>query len=171
MKSWLLKLRISNALSDRRPLAPAVKQAIAKSAALRRFEENSHALEQALKSQLPAPEKNAPLHAAIMRAVRIAEQSPVAENQLVWPRWLPATSAALLVLCGAVLTFEFSRKPSPAMQPVAAPSLADANSALDSVGSLVRAAPAAALSPWFEEMQRLDRDLVNTKRVLLASVP
>ena len=171
MKTWLKKFRISNALNDRRPLPPALTRGITQSEELRRFEESSHTLEQALKNQLPSNAANPPLHAAIMRAVRTAGQTPAAENQFAWPRWMPVAATALLVLGGAVLTFEFSRQPSPALPPVELPTLASASSALDSVGSLVRAAPAAAMSPWLDEMQRLDRDLVNTKRLLFASVP
>ncbi len=171
MKSWLLKFKISNALNDGRPLAPALKNALTQSDELRRFEENSSALAHALKSQLPNPRVSGPLHASIMRAVRTAHHAAVAENQSAWPRWIPVSAAAVLVLCGALLVFEFSNNPSSKVQPADSQALAAASAAMEAVGSLVREAPAAAWSPLADEMQRLDRDLVKTKHFLFASLP
>lgn len=171
MKSWLIKFKISNALNDGRPLAPAVKKAITHSEELRRFAENSSALDHALKSQLPRTGTNGPRHAAIMRAVRAANQASATEKQPAWPRWIAVSIPASLVLLVTFLAIELLHHPSPQVHLVDSQTLAAANSALEVVGRLVREAPAAAWSPMSEEMQRLDRDLVNTKNFLLASLP
>jgi len=171
MKSWLTKFKISNALNERKPMPPAVAQAIARSVELRRFVENSNALDHALKVRLPKSGASAPVHASIMRAVRAAGHAPVAETQSLWPRWIPVSVPILLVLLGGFLAIEFFQNPNNRIQPGNSHGLAAASSALELGGNLVREAPAIALAPLSEEMQRLDRDLVNTKEFLLACLP
>jgi hypothetical protein len=171
MKSWLLKFRISNALDDRRPLSPAVGQAITQSEEVRRFAENCSALDRALKNQLPKLAASASLHTSIMRAVRAAVPAPVAENQPAWPRWIPVSSLVLLILLGVFLAFQFFPNPGTKVQHADWHPLAAASSVLELGGNLVRETPAAAMSPLSDELQRLDRDLVNTEQFLFASLP
>lgn len=108
MKTWLTKFGISNALSDRKPLPPAVGRAMSRSEEARRFAEDARALAGALKSQLPRPAAPAPLHASIMRAVRDAGRAPAAENRSGWPRWIVVSSIGLLVLLGLALGICFA---------------------------------------------------------------
>jgi hypothetical protein len=171
MKSWLIQLKISNALNDRRPLAPAVERAITRSEEARLVAGHCSALDQTLKSQLPRPEAPASLHASIMRAVRAARYAPVAENQPRWLRWIPVSSLVLLALLGVVATVHFSRNPGARLQPADSHTLSAAVSALEAGGSLARQAPAAAISPLSDEMERLDRDLANAEQFLSASLP
>ena len=171
MKTWLTKLKISNALDDRKPLPPDVERAVAESAELRRFADNSADLDRAFKKSRPAPQTSARLHATIMRAVRSAESAPAFDWQKIWPRLIPATALALLVLLGVFGASHFSRQPTVVLQPVGMSSLADASSALEMSGKLVRELPDAALSPLNDEMLRLNRDLTSVQNFLLASLP
>ena len=189
MKTWLTEFKISNALNNCGPLPPAIEQAMIRSEEARRFAENSRAVARALKSQLPRPKASAPFHATIMRAVRAAGRAPAAENRPGWPRWIAVSSIVLLVLSGVFWGVHFSSNPGSAAgggdsQTSAAviarryrggdadaPTLADAGSALELGGLLVRGTPATALSPLRDEMGKLDRDLATTERFLLASLP
>ena len=189
MKTWLTKFEISNALSDRKPLPPAVGRAMSRSEEARRFAENSSALAVALKSQLPRPAASALRHDSIMRAVRAARRAPAAENRPGWPRWIAVSSIGLLMVTGVLLDIRFIPRQGSAAgggesQTSAAVidrryrggdadalTLAAAGSALELGGSLMRGAPAAALSPLSEEMERLERDWARTEEFLLASLP
>ena len=171
MKTWLTKFRISNALDNRKSLPPAVERAVAQSEELRRFAEIAADLDQALKNSRPVPETSASLHAAIMRAVRAAEPEPAYDWQKIWPRLIPATALALLVLLGIFGASNYSRQPAAILQPAELSSLAVASSVLETGGQLIREMPDAALSPLSDEMQRLNRDLDGAKKFLLASLP
>ena len=171
MKTWLARWKISTALDDRKPLPPAVERAVAESEELRRFADNSADLDRALKKSQPEPETSTTLHAAIMRAVRSAEPARTFDWQKIWPRLIPAAGLTLLVVLGIFGASHFSREPTAVSPPLGRPSLADASSALETGGRLVREMPDAALSPLNEEMRRLDRDLSNVQKFLLASLP
>lgn len=171
MKTWLAKLRISNALDDRKPLPPALERAVAQSEELRRFANDSASLDRALKNSRPGPESSASLHSAIMRAVRSAEPEPAFDWQKIWPRLIPAAALTLLVVLGIFGATHFSRERAARSQPVGPSSFADASSALETGGRLVRAMPDAALSPLNDEMLRLNRDLADAQEFLLASLP
>ena len=171
MKSWLIKYKISNAFNDRKPLPPAVGRAMARSEELRRFAENSSALNHALKSQLPSREDCPLLHDSIMRAVRTSMPARAAEKQPAWPRWVPVSSLGLLVLLGVLMIIQFFPTMNVKVQPENSQTLAAAGSAIELGGSLVREAPAVAMSPLSDEMQKLDRNLVDAKKFLLASLP
>ena len=171
MKTWLTKFRISNALDNRKSLPPAVERAVAQSEELRRFAEIAADLDQALKNSRPVPETSASQHAAIMRAVRTAEPEPAYDWQKIWPRLIPATALALLVLLGIFGASNYSRQPAAILQPAELSSLAVASSVLETGGKLIHEMPDAALSPLSDEMQRLNRDLDGAKKFLLASLP
>jgi hypothetical protein len=169
MKNWLIKFKISNALNERTPLPPAVRRAMARSEEVRHFAENSSTLGHALKSQLPEPATPAPLHTAIMRAVRAARIESETVNQPIWPHWIPASSMALLLL-GFFLTLRFSTNPAKTQTADLHP-LDDASVALELGGNLVREAPSVAISPLSDEMQKLDHNLSDTGQFLLATLP
>ena len=171
MKTWLTKFRISNALDNRKSLPPAVERAVAQSEELRRFAEIAADVDQALKNSRPVPEISASLHAAIMRAVRAAEPEPAYDWQKIWPRLIPATALALLVLLGIFGASNYSRQRAAILQPTELSSLAVASSVLETGGQLIQEMPDAALSPLSDEMQRLNRDLDGAKKFLLASLP
>lgn len=171
MKTWLTKWRISNALDERKPLPPAVERALAESAELRRFAADAAAVDQTLTKTRPEPTAPASLHASIMRAVHSAESSEHPGWQNFWPRLIPASALALLILLSIFGVHRFSH-PAAVISPVAeTSSLAIASSALETGGNLVRAMPGAALSPLSDEMVRLNRDLTNAQNYLLASLP
>jgi hypothetical protein len=171
MKTWLLKLKISNAINDRQPLPPSVESAVSRSAELQSFVADANALARELKNQLPCSETSAQLHASIMRAVRSARSVPDTKTESVWPRWVPASGLVAAILLGVVLIVQFMPQPAGKVQPADAHPLADASSALDLGGSLMSQAPELALSPLSDEMQKLDRNLADTGKFLLASLP
>lgn len=171
MKTLLTKWKISNTLDGRKPLPPAVERSVAQSEELRRFAKNSADLDRAFKKSRPEPQTSAGLHAAIMRAVRAAEPTAAFDWQALWPRLVPATVLALLVVLGIFGATHFSRERAARSQPVGPSSFADASSAVETGGKLVRELPEAALSPLNDEMLRLNRDLANAQEFLLASLP
>jgi hypothetical protein len=171
MKTWLAKLKISNALDDRKPLPPAVARAVAESDELRRFADGSADLDRAFKQSRPEPQTSAALHAAIMHAVRAAEPTAAFDWQKLWPRLIPAAALALLVLLGAFEASRLARQPAAVLSLAGRKSLADASSAVEKSGKLVREFPDAALSPLNDEMLRLNRDLTGVQNFLLASLP
>ena len=79
--------------------------------------------------------------------------------------------AASIFLLGVFAAIHFSRQPDAGSGHSESSSLAAASSALDLGGKLVREMPDAALSPLSDEMQRLNRDLTNAQKFLLASLP
>lgn len=171
MKSWLLKFRISSALDDRKPLSPAMERAVNQSAEAHRFMADSKALDQSLEQQLPKLNAPASLHSSIMRKVSAAANSPNAETQFSWPRWIPASSLVLLVLLGVIAAIQFSPNPGSRFKSAESPSLAAAGSALEMGHNIMSEAPAAAVSPLTDEAQSLDRDLHGAEQFLLASLP
>lgn len=171
MKTWLTKFRISNALNDRRHLPPAVERAMARSEDLRRFADNSSTLDHTLKSQLARPEACPRLHDSIMRAVRSSGPAQGAEKQPAWSRWVPASSFGMLVLLCCLLAIQFFPTLSTQHQPENSETLAAAGSAIDLGGRFVREAPAVAMAPLSDEMQKLDHNLTDAGNFLLASLP
>ena len=171
MKTWLTKFRISNALNDRRHLPPAVERAMARSEELRRFADNSSTLDHTLKSQLARPEACPRLHDSIMRAVRSSGPAQGAEKQPAWSRWVPASSFGMLVLLCCLLAIQFFPTLSTQHQPENSETLAAAGSAIDLGGRFVREAPAVAMAPLSDEMQKLDHNLTDAGNFLLASLP
>jgi hypothetical protein len=171
MKNWLIQFKISNALNERAPLPPAVGRAMARSEGARQFAENSTALGHALKSQLPEPAVSAPLHTAIMRAVRAARVESSMERHAPWLRWVPVSSFALVILLGVFLAIQFSANPGAKPRPADLRPLADASDALELGGNLVSEAPAVAISPLSDEMQKINHNLSDTGQFLLATLP
>ncbi len=173
MKTWLAKWKISNALDDHKPLPPDMERAVAESEELRRLATDSADLHRALKKSRPAPATSPALHAAIMRAVRAAEpERAVALNWKIFlARWTPATALASLILLGGFAVLHHLRQSEPVARPAALSNFTDASSAVETGGKLVRALPDAALSPLNDERLRLNHDLANAQKFLLASLP
>lgn len=173
MKTWLAKLKISSALDDRKPLPPDIERPVAESEELRRFADNSADLDQGLKNSRPDLKTSASLHAAIMRAVRAAEpvRAPAFDWQKIWGRWIPATALASLILLVFFAVSHNSHRSELPAKPAALSTFADASSAVETGGKLVRELPDAALSPLNDERLRLNRDLANAQKFLLASLP
>lgn len=194
MKTWFIKLRISNAFDEGKPLPPSVQRAEANSAELRRFAENTAALDEALKNTRPAPTAPAGLHAAILRAVRSAESAGSAESsgwEKFQQRLIPVSALGLLMILCLLGTDRFYCQPpvsgtgvppvslhsemAPGSethgQDVRATSLALASTTLETGDELLQAAPTATLAPLSDEMRRLDRDVTNAQNYLLASLP
>ncbi len=172
MKLWLIKFKISNALNDRKPLSPAIGQAIARSKELEHFANAAGHLDRALQSQPPMPAASAALHAGIMRAVRASASNSAPAATATWPRWIPVASGLALASVVVFLSVEMVRPPAAKSLPAGSRTFAvAASSALELGNSLVREAPAAAISPLSDEVLRLNRDLVSAKNFLMASLP
>ena len=194
MKTWFTKWKISNALDEGKPLPPSVQRAMANSAELRRFAENTAALDETLKNTRPAPTAPSGLHAAVLRAVRSAENAGAAEFsgwEKFRQRLIPVSALGLLMILGLLGTDRYFRPPpvsgtgvSPVSlhsemapgsethgQDARATTLALASSTLETGDELVQTAPTAALAPLSDEMLRLNRDVINAQNYLLASLP
>lgn len=172
MKSWLIKFKISNALNERKPMSPAISQAIARSPELGQFANAAGDLDRALQSQRPLPEASAALHAGIMRAVRASASTSAPPAAAPWARWIPVASGLALASVVVFLSVEMIRPPAAKSQPAGSRTFAvAASSALELGNSFMREAPAVAISPLSDEMLRLNRDLVSAKNFLLASLP
>lgn len=165
MKSWLAKFRISKALDSGKRLPPCVRQDITATESMRRFSENSAALEHALRDAPREFEVPPMLHGSIMRSLRAA-QGP-AGTRTVFPawRWAPVSALAALVLAGILLRGRLpaSVERQQPLTPVA--------SILETGGELSRAVPAAVVAPLTDEWARLRLDLDNTAQFLVANLP
>jgi hypothetical protein len=171
MKIPPIHFKTPNESGDCQPLHDPVEPGMSRSDAPRRSPDVHSTLEHALKSQLPKPETSASLHASIMRAVRASKRPAPAENRPAWPRWVPVPSLALLAMLGVWLVVQSSTHPVARVQPANTQTLASTSSALELGGSLMSQAPAAAMSPLNDEMERLGRDLADAKKFILSSVP
>jgi hypothetical protein len=168
--NWLNKLKISNALDSGQPLPPGLRDKIARSPDLCRFEKNAVTLNRELRAALPQTETPASLHAAITRSVRrvgpgAASLSPRFKTLL---RRLPASAVAAIVLTAWL--FLRSALP-PVAQTPESQVLAHAATTLDLGQQIAHAAPDAVLTPLSDEWQRLNHDLDQTAQFLLASLP
>ncbi|MDB6063816.1 MAG: hypothetical protein JWR26_24 [Pedosphaera sp.] len=171
MKSFLAKLRISNALDVRKPLPPASRRTIPSTKDERQFAEISSALDTALRASKPEPQVPASLHTSIMRAIRSGVSSQTQSRQIPWLRSFAAPSLALLALF-AVLWFNHKSSRVKTVSTVAERQpLQAASSALELAGNTLESAPTAAMAPLADEMQRLSLDVDNARQFLLASFP
>ena len=167
MKSWFTKLRISAALDAGDKLPASVHQSIGGSEQLQRFEQETTALDRALKQAQPKPQAPPGLHRSIMQAVREAEHPLAAPGGLAFLRWVVAPVVAMLAL---VAVWQVLRSPvAPSSQ--GTQSLAGAATALEMSGQLARTVPSAVVAPLTDELKRLNRDLDNTAQFILASLP
>lgn len=170
MKSWLLKFKISNALNEGRPLPPELAKTVASSKTARDFAESASTLARALKNQALQCEVPSSLHQSIMRTVRAESRSQNAAP-VFWPRWIPVSSFACLVVLAFVIAVHNSNIPPASVTQSEARAIYVADSALEFGGNIVRQAPDAAISPLEDEMQAMHHDLDRTKDFLIASLP
>jgi hypothetical protein len=162
MKTWFAKFRISTAFDSGRPLPRWVRRRLSGSEELRSFAMQMSELESALQEGRPVHTPNT-LHGSIMRAVRGVQRARgVAPRAGNWVRWLPVPAMTVVVLC--VLWWFWT--PTSPNRPF--PSLAQA---LDAGATLTETLPAQLVDPLNEEWQRVNLDLEDTRRFLLASVP
>jgi len=171
MKLWFAKFKISTTLDAQKSLPPSMQRAVTNSAELRRFADNARELDDALKHP-PLPAAPAGLHQDIMRAVRRADRATARPVGFQWPRWIPATALASVLLLGA-LWFTLHQ---PDGLPTSAgghtePSLAGATAALHESSRMVRTTPVAAMEPLMTELSRVQHDLDSATQHLLASLP
>src|SRR5215471_8344850 len=103
MKFWFKKFRISGALDSRRPVPAAFQETIARDEELRRFADETAAIDDALRHSKPELKTPAGLHLAIMQAVRSEAEEPRQPQLIPWLRWLAAPAATALVLAGVWL--------------------------------------------------------------------
>ena len=171
MKTWLAKFRISIALDDQKPVPPSVKRATAQSETLRRFADDSARLDRALKNSKPETEVPEGLHNSIMQAVRSAESAPVFGWGKIWPRLIPASALAAFVALAIFAINRSSNELNVVSQSANSSALADASSAVEISGRLMRDIPDAALSSLNDEMVRLNRDLIVAQECLVACLP
>jgi hypothetical protein len=167
MKTWLTKFRIANALGSRRPLPAPLQDAIARDAELRRFADETAAVDEALRTSPPEMKTPVGLHSSIMHAIH-SETEELRQPQIIpWLRWLAAPAVTALVLAGFWLVIRPTGDPkSPAFVPLAA-----ASTALELPHQIARTVPAGVLAPLSEEMDRVNQDLDRTKQFLIASLP
>jgi hypothetical protein len=125
------------------------------------------ALDAALKGSAPRVDAPESLHRSIMQAVRAANRRAEAPRHSNVLRWLPAPVLAAILLLGLVWAMH-SRVQKPVQN---APTLVAAATAVHLGDDMVRAMPAAVVAPLSNELDRLNRDLDNTARFLLASFP
>jgi hypothetical protein len=161
MKSWLAKFRISAALDAGKPLPASLRRAIAADPDLERFARRTQSFGQSLRSPPPAEPA---LHDSIMRAVRVAarQEQP---RRASWAKWVaaPASIAALAMVC---FWISFHR-PAPA----GGQSMDGAVMVLEMSEKMPHTMPSLVMAPLDDEWARVNRDLQNTKEILLASFP
>ena len=112
----------------------------------------------------------APVMTAIAITIHTAKYPNAADGETA-VQMIPATAlASLLLLVFFAVSHNSHRSELPA-KPAALSTFADASSAVETGGKLVRELPDAALSPLNDERLRLNRDLANAQKFLLASLP
>ncbi len=172
MKSLIAKFRISAALDAGKTLSRSLRQKIAVSDELRRFESDTSALVSALKDAPPESEIPATIHRSIMDAVRNAERVPAPKGYGAARHWLPPPALASLLLLLAILWALLpSVKPRPPAPGGPEQALAAATTALEMGDEVARGAPAEVVAPLTDELARLQRDLDHTTQFVLASLP
>lgn len=158
MKSWFAQFKISAALDNGRPLPRWLRRRFSDSEELRRFARRVSELDSALRKS-PETQENYALHSSIMRAVRAGGIAP---RQVNWLHWLPVPATAVVALCG-IWWFSHPQSSNRAL-----PSL---TSALEAGEQITDTLPAQLVDPLKDEWQRVNLDVENTTRFLLASVP
>jgi len=162
MKARFAKFRISTAFDSGGPLPRWLRRRLSGSEELRSFAIRMSQLESALQEgrRVRTPDT---LHGSIMRAVRGVERARgVAPREVNWVRWLPVPAMNVVVLC---VLWWFWTPPSPNRS---FPSLAQA---FDAGATLTETLPAQLVDPLNEEWQRVNLDIEDTRRFLLASLP
>jgi hypothetical protein len=161
MKTWFAKLRISAAFDSGRPLPRWLRRRLSSSEELRNFARQVSELDSALRESGPAQTPDA-LHGSIMRKVRRVERErSVAPRQRSWLRWLPVPAMGILLLCAVWVRHSQSSNR-------ALPSL---TVAFDAGETITETLPTQLINPLKEEWQRVNLDVENTTRFLLATVP
>jgi hypothetical protein len=162
MKSWLARFRVSSAFDDNRPLPGSLRRQLEKSEELRTFARRISELDSALRKS-SAAEAPDTVHRSIMRAVRTVERAErPAQARAGSVRWLPASALALCVVCAL---WWFSHWPA------ANRSLPSPGPALEVAEQMAQSLPAQVMDPLQEELRRVNHDVDDTTRFLLASVP
>ena len=172
MKSWLTKFRISNEL-DAGLGAPAAKpQSLARCDESRCFEQTIHAVDRGLRSRPPVGEPPADLHAGIMSAVR-ENRGIRRTGYRVSPAvgWFAAPAFAALVLAGLWWTFRPAGEPPVRTEKMAQASILQMGNALEGGDSAARNLAPAMVAPLAEELGRVNVDIENAARFLVASLP
>ncbi|HWW01364.1 MAG TPA: hypothetical protein VNZ64_16830 [Candidatus Acidoferrum sp.] len=171
MKAWFTKFRISAVLDSRKPLSQSLRDAVARSEELQRFEKSAGALGRVLKETPPPASVPPPgLHQAIMRAVRAgAQPAAPARKAALWRR-LPAPALAALVLVAVWWALgpgrDSSRRPATERE-----GLGRAVAVLELGERVTQRMPSQMVAPLSEEWQRLNGDFDRTQEFLLASLP
>ena len=167
MSSWLTRFRISAARDEGKPLPESLRQKINCNADLREFEENTDNLEHALRTTRPEENTSPFFTGSIMRAVK--ESGRPAEKGHSW--------IAVLRMCGAfgtaliALAFAMWLTGTRPTRPATPDVLASTSSALQLGDTVTHTLPLATVTPLNDELSRLNLDLTNTARFLLANVP
>lgn len=160
MKPWFSKFRILAAFDKGRPLPRGLCRRLSSAEELRSFarrvSELDSSLRQPVRNEMPVT-----LHASIMGAVRASNRRNATPPR-AWLRRLAVPAAAVLALC-AVCWLCLPRSSSRGL-----PSLAEV---FQTGGQMTDLLPSQLMDPLNEEWQRVNQDLENTSRFLLAAVP
>ena len=92
----------------------------------------------------------------------VANRAGKSPRLMTWVRWLPVPAAGVLALC-AVYWLSLPQSSNPSV-----PSLTDAFQAGEQITEMI---PVQLVDPLTQEWQRVNLDLENTSRFLLAAVP
>jgi hypothetical protein len=167
MKLWFIKTRISAALDNGQGPSDWWRRRVKASDELRGIEQEMTALHRALTQSVPIIETPAFLHDSIMQAIQAADRQAPAQRSPVLLRWAPVPALALVMLLAVWWALRSPLQPAHRdAQPLAA-----ATAALEVSGEMARTVPSAVVAPLSEELERLNLDLNNTARFLLASLP
>ena len=161
MKTWFAKFRISAAFDSGRPLPRWLRHRLSNSEELRSFSGKVSRLEQVLRRPV-ANETPYGLHASIMGAMRASNPDGIAACRLNWLRWIPAPALAVCVMF-AVWWFAHPHASDRGL-----PSLAEAFQTGEEITDDLSS---QLVDPLKEELQRVNLDLEDTTRFLLATVP
>jgi hypothetical protein len=161
MKTWISKFRISAAFDKGKPFPRWLSRRLSASEELRSFASHVSELDSALRrpgsNEIPVT-----LHASIMGAIRASNRAANAPRRARWLRWLPFPATAVFAVCAVCWLC------LPQSSNRAVPSLTDAFQVGEQITDIL---PGELVDPLNEEWQRVNLDLENTSRFLLAAVP
>jgi hypothetical protein len=167
MNSWLTRFRISSARDEGKPLPESLRQKIDRRPDLREFEQSTNAVDLALRTARPEEVTPPFLAGSIIRAVK--ESGRPAEKVPSWIAALRVSGAFGTAL--VALAFAIWLTGTRPVRPEAANVMASTSSALQLGDTVTHTLPLATVTPLNDELSRLNLDLTNTARFLLANVP
>lgn len=168
MKEFFAKFGISSALDRGQPVPDELRRRASKSGDTGDFLERAETVDRMLRRHKPGIQSPAGLHGSIMRAVSQARHAE-AQPRMVMPRWMPAMGFAVMLVFAALWGLRLHERSE--LKTAGADTLALATQALEMSREFAQTLPAKVMEPVSGELKKINEDVDNTAKYLLASIP